>query len=391
MAMPTRRMILRSGGAAAVVTIGAGAMLGTAAWWPGGASAIEPWRRAGQGFGDVRLDALSYAILAPNPHNRQPWRYTLVGVDQIDVTCDLDRRLPETDPNDRQITIGFGCMLELLRMAAAQMGYRAEVTPFPDGEPTPRLDARRVASVRLVPEAVAQPDPLAAHILNRRSTKTPYDTARPVSAAVLAQLLATGEGSEQRIGGSVESAMVARLRALTWAAWQREWETARTRRESVDLMRIGNAEIAANPDGIALGGTMMGLGAMAGVVTRETLNDPSSSMFQQSIDRFKPVIASAQGHVWIVSPTPGRGEQLEAGRLWVRINLTAQAMGLCIHPLSQALQEFPEMAAHYTAVHSALDAGAGEVVQMLGRVGYADFPDPTPRWPMDTHLVTVGG
>jgi heterotetrameric sarcosine oxidase gamma subunit len=40
---------------------------------PSTASATEPWRRAGQSLGDPRLDALAYAILAPNPHNRQPW------------------------------------------------------------------------------------------------------------------------------------------------------------------------------------------------------------------------------------------------------------------------------------------------------------------------------
>ena len=30
-------------------------------------------------FGDVRLDALAYAILAPNPHNMQPWKIELDG------------------------------------------------------------------------------------------------------------------------------------------------------------------------------------------------------------------------------------------------------------------------------------------------------------------------
>jgi hypothetical protein len=185
--------------------------------------------------------------------------------------------------------------------------------------------------------------------------------------------------------------MVSRLRDLTWAAWRVEWETARTRAESINLMRIGNAEIAANPDGISLGGTVMGLGGLVGVISRESLNDPDSSAFAQSAARFEPVIKSAQGHVWIISPSSSRAEQLEAGRKWVRMNLMAQSMGLCVHPLSQALQEFPEMAAHYRAVHDALGAGAGEVVQMLGRIGYADFPGATPRWPMRSHLANQGG
>jgi len=42
---------------------------------------------------------------------------------------DLDRRLPETDPFDRQITLGCGAFFELLTIAAAPEGYRADVTP----------------------------------------------------------------------------------------------------------------------------------------------------------------------------------------------------------------------------------------------------------------------
>ncbi|MEK7266773.1 MAG: twin-arginine translocation pathway signal protein, partial [Pseudomonadota bacterium] len=125
--MATRRSVLQTG-AAAVVILGAGA----AAWSLTRAptQAREPWSKAGTSFGDARLDALSYAILAPNPHNMQPWRIRLDGKDALSVYCDLDRLLPQTDPPNRQITIGFGCFLELLRQAAANKGIRTEVTPF---------------------------------------------------------------------------------------------------------------------------------------------------------------------------------------------------------------------------------------------------------------------
>ncbi|MEL7319772.1 MAG: twin-arginine translocation pathway signal protein, partial [Pseudomonadota bacterium] len=103
---------MTTGTAAAAVTALAGwGVLSS----PSLAKASAPWLAAGKGFADPRLTALSYAILAPNPHNRQPWQFTLVGEDRIDVTCNLDKRLPSTDPFDRQITIGFGCMIELLR------------------------------------------------------------------------------------------------------------------------------------------------------------------------------------------------------------------------------------------------------------------------------------
>ena len=35
--------------------------------------ALAPWEDAGSMYADPMRRALSYAILAPNPHNRQPW------------------------------------------------------------------------------------------------------------------------------------------------------------------------------------------------------------------------------------------------------------------------------------------------------------------------------
>jgi hypothetical protein len=161
------------------------------------------------------------------------------------------------------------------------------------------------------------------------------------------------------------------------------------RRESIDLMRIGNAEVAANPDGIEMGGMAMGLGKMLGFITRETLDTPGSSAFQQGIDMFRPILASAQGYVWLITPDNGRAAQIAVGRRWVRLNLQAAALGIALHPLSQALQEVKAMAGPYAEAHRLLGAVDGAVVQMLGRIGYADAPDPTPRWPLQSRLVAA--
>ena len=88
--MISRRALLTTGTASAVV-IGLGG-----AWWAttGPArSAREPWSTASEGFGDPRLDVLAYAILAPNPHNMQPWRIGLGEGSDFTVHCDLDRVL----------------------------------------------------------------------------------------------------------------------------------------------------------------------------------------------------------------------------------------------------------------------------------------------------------
>ena len=244
--MLTRRTILMTGGAAAL--IGGVGTIGFANG-PGLSKARAPWRDAGQSFGDVRIDALAYAILAPNPHNRQPWQFELVGDDQIDVTVDLNRRLPHTDPFDRQITIGFGCMLELLRMAAAERGYDASLTPFPDGLPNQRLDTKRIASIRFVETQSLGRDPLFANVLERRSTKEPYDTSKPVARSEIDKVITAGE-RDLDIGGTIDPDLRTRIIALAWQGFQIEMATDLTRRESVDeniaVVALVEIDLAAN-------------------------------------------------------------------------------------------------------------------------------------------------
>jgi len=382
--MVSRRMILTAGGASVLV---AGAGLGLAAHGPGLSRAVAPWTEAGRDFGDPRLNALAYAILAPNSHNRQPWQFELSGETGIDVYCDLDRRLPETDPNDRQIVMSFGCMLELLSIAAGEAGYRAEIASFPDGYPAGRLDGRRIAQVTLVAgEGVA--DPLFGAITARRSNKQEYDMTRPVSQEAIAALGAPFTGLVAA-GGTTDPARVQELIALARSGWVTEYTTDRTRRESISVMRIGNRAIDETPDGLELGGMSMGLMKMAGLVTPETLDTPGSMAFRTGLEMYEGLIEATPAFVWLTSSDASRALQIEAGRAWVRMNLMAVEMGLSVHPLSQVLQEFPEMADAYGRVHRLLGVEAPGVVQMLARVGHAPPAPPTPRWPLEAKLVAV--
>ena len=382
--MLSRRGFLITGGAAAMV--GGIGVVGVA-HGPGLSKARAPWVRAGESFGDPRLDALAYAILAPNPHNRQPWQFDLVGTDRVDIYVDLDRRLPHTDPYDRQITIGFGCMMELLRMAAAEKGYRVEAKPFPDGEPYPRLSGNRIAQVQFVADPDVSKDPLFASVLERRSSKEPYDASRSVSAETLQKVISGGTG-DLDIGGTLDAGQRARIIALAWKGFEIEMATDVTRRESVDLMRIGNRAVVENPDGIDMGGIPMGLFKMTGIVSPEAIDTPGSTAYQQGLDMYHPIIHSAQGFVWVKAAANTRLSQLQAGRAWVRMNLAAQQAGLGIHPLSQILQEFPEMGEPYEGIRTELGVERDGVIHMLGRVGYTKFPAASPRWPLESKLIS---
>lgn len=385
--MPTRRGFIRIVGGSAVV-VGASGYGFAATRTP--TEALAPWGLAGgESYADPRMRALSYAILAPNPHNRQPWMVDLATPNEAMLYCDLERLLPETDPPNRQITIGLGCFLELLRMAAAEEGVLAEITPFPEGMPEGGLDTRPVAHIRFS-AGEAAPDPLFKHVLERRSLKEPYDTARPVSDAVLQDLVAVTDDTV-RVGSSNDPARVERLRDLTWRAHHMESITPRTMQESIDLMRIGKAEINANPDGIDLGGFFLEGLALFGQLDREQLADPNSLAFKQGLDMYKAMMESAMGYVWLETGANTRLDQLRAGANWLRLNLKAASLGLGIHPLSQALQEYPEMATLFAELHGELgvtdEAASGARVQMFGRLGYGPTIAATPRWKVETRVI----
>lgn len=383
--MLSRRALLKTG-AASVIVFG---VAGT--WWVTtrpAKTARAPWRAAPEGFGDPRLDVLAYAILAPNPHNMQPWRIGMGDGLEFTVHCDLDRLLPETDPPNRQITIGFGCFLELCRQAAAESGFRAEISYFPEGEPQPVLDGRPIAKVELVEDSAISPDPLFSNVLERRTNRFEFDKDRPIDSTVLAALR-DATVDEVNVFTTSNESEVDNLRKLAADAWLIEWSTARTRRETIEVTRIGKAEVDAKPYGISIDDRLNSTLGVVGLLSRETLDDLESVAYRESFAFYERACRSAMAFVWATTETNTRRAQLEAGRAWVRTQLAASSLGVSFHPLSQALQEFPEMAEHYRRAKGLLTRDEGETVQMLARLGYAQSIGPAPRQELESQLVTI--
>lgn len=374
--MVSRRMILGAG-------LGGLAMVSAGGVWrvtrtP--KTAHEPWKLAGSPPADIRLDAFRHAILAPNPHNRQPWTIRLLGKDVAEISCDLEKRLPITDPFDRQITIGFGTFLELARMASAERGYRMDIESFPDGEAQPRLNSGPVARLTFAKDATVLRDPLFDAIPVRRSNKEVYDLTRAVEDKKLQQIAKNG-GSY-----STDPDFIERLRTLILTGIETEMLTHDANMESVELMRIGYDEVDANPDGIDLSGTMIEAGKLTGQIDRDQLADPNSQASKIGRDQMAETYGSIGALYWITTPTNSRFDQLEAGRQYVRANLQATKLGLAMHPMSQTLQEYEEVVEPYHAVHALLSETPDARVQMLARLGYGPQIGPSPRWPLKAHL-----
>jgi hypothetical protein len=143
-------------------------------------------------------------------------------------------------------------------------------------------------------------------------------------------------------------------------------------------MRLGRAEIEANPDGISLGGPVEEALMLAGILTREGLATPGRAAFEAGRAMYRDLIAATPAWLWMNTGGNARTDQIAAGRAWLRANLAATGLGLGLHPVSQSLQEYPEMAS-LRAQAAARLAREGETVQMLGRIGRAPPTPPTPR------------
>ncbi|MEM9626680.1 MAG: twin-arginine translocation pathway signal protein [Pseudomonadota bacterium] len=345
-------------------------------------TALLPWKKAGQ-YDDPRMRALSWAILAPNSHNMQPWKVDLSTTDQAVLYPDLERMLPKTDPFNRQITVSLGCFLELLRMAALEDGLAVEADLFPEGSDPLRLDKRPVAICQFHP-TTAPSDPLFAQAAIRRSNKEVYNMSRPVPAEVLARIAVVAQHTD--VGFSADPAEVAELIDITTRAMAIEIDTPRTFGESVDLFRIGRREVEANPDGLEFHGPSFEAMRLFGLFSRGAARDPDSTAFAQGRAATLSPIGAAVAHIWQVTPDNSRATQIATGRDWLRLNLAATAEGVGYHPLSQGLQEYPEMAEIYADLHARL-APDGGTVQNLSRLGYGPEIGPTPRWPLEAKIL----
>lgn len=363
--MATRRKFLKLlGGGAILAATGVTAFVTTRT----PTKALAPWQPGR--YSDPRKAALSYAILAPNPHNRQPWLIELIGSDTVLIHRDPERDLPQTDPHQRQLFIGLGAFIETMVLAAGAQGNDVKVTRLPDGDTGPVAQATFTAGGRA--------DPLAAHIFNRHSNKEPY-SAEPLAADQVSQLqdYATIYTAEEQ---------VAPIREMTRRAFEIEITTPHTLKESVDLMRIGKAEINNNPDGIELSDPLLEALRLTGLLTEDVLLDVDHPGSQAQLRDYLAVLDATPHYAVLTTETNTRADQLQTGRQLMRLYLKATEMGVGVHPVSQALQEYPEMAVEYKLAHQLL-APQGHTVQMLLRLGFGPEPVATPRWPLETRIM----
>lgn len=369
--------------------LGGGTIFAASGCAPAGPDPRAAWVNPGAGLNNGVLEALSHAILAPNPHNMQPWIVDLSKGGEITLYIDRSRLLPVTDPFNRQITIGCGAFLELLMMALSERGgFASTVELFPRGEAHPVLDDRPLFTVSTNPHG-ASAAALFRNVLQRRTDRGPF-TNREVDQAAASNLLGAFKPLEGVVCNVTTAPdRIARLRELVYRGAHIEAHTPPAHHESVERTFIGARDVALHPWGISLDQPVMTAMNAVGILTKPKMATPGTTAFKESLKFLKTAADTSQGFLWITTATDTRAEQIAAGRAYLLANLAATKFGLAMHPWSQGLQEYAAQKPVYDALHKDLAPGGGRI-QMLARIGYpkAEIP-PAPRRGLAAQLKKV--
>jgi hypothetical protein len=344
---------------------------------------LDGWKGPMADETDIRWIVLSYAILAANPHNKQPWIVDLTRPGSLELYVDRQRLLPETDPPARQVHIGHGTFLENLELAAHQHGYRASIDYFPKGEyGNTAVEDKPVASVTLVKDASIVKDPLFEMILKRQSNRRAY-AEQPLTADQLTRLRDVRSEPRMQVTVSDNSAMNNELSEIMVEAMRIETASKSRDAETIAMFRFNDEERRQYRDGFGVAQSGMsgfkGWVAESFFLSRDGAEKDSTSFGEQAVELTAGQARSAAAFGWITTASNTRQDQVATGRTYERLNLTAAALGVAMHPMSQVLQEYADMQDLQKRFLAYLDIPEGHTVQMLFRLGIAEPVEHSPR------------
>jgi len=335
---------------------------------------------------DIRIKVLSYAILAPNPHNKQSWLVDLKSNDTIELYVDQSRLLPHSDPFHRQIHIGQGTFLENLSISASHFGYKAVISYFPQGEYNNIIvENKAIASITLQKDSSIKEDKLFNSILNRHSNKREYENKTvPLDNIIeLKTKLNNLYNDDYSLQFHDKEEIVSNFRKIARDAMKIESQNVKANLETIEMFRFNEKEVEKYKDGFSL--AQSGKSSIARFfienlfLSREkALKDPVS-FGKSAIEMTQNQVDSTKTFGILTTKGNSRLNQVKIGRVYARLNLLVNSMGLVMHPISQILQEYPDMKQLQKDFLSVTNTKKDETIQMFFRLGYADETTHSPR------------
>jgi hypothetical protein len=332
------------------------------------------------------LQALRYGITAPSAHNTQPWRIELDSDTEARLYFDPKRALPGTDPPGRQVHISHGTLIEMTAIAATSLGYRTEVELLPDGDMSlPEFGTKPTALLRLVADPDQAVDPLFSQILSRRSSRLAHH-GPPLTdeERTRIQSQARYPGVE---AGWVPQDLLATVLDIAARAMTIEVNDRALFDETLQWFRFSDREIAEKGDGLHLDTSgLSGLALTLGRLFTKPRSWHKPYNRRPYIKGFVDSVRTTRALLTLTTPTNTMRDWITTGRSYVRAQLTGDELGLRFQPISQVLQEYPQMDQLRTELESLVGVAVPAKLQMLVRVGRTQQPGLSPRRPLSSMI-----
>jgi nitroreductase len=303
---------------------------------------------------------LRYAILAPSSYNTQPWNFNISG-NEIDIFADKSGWLQVADTDQRELYLSLGCCLENLRVSADHFGYNCSVTYFPGPKDL-------VARVILQPGAGPSLDPRLFSAISSRLTNRNLYEEKAIKDADLITLRSFGSDENVRTSLVTDSTTKKKFLDLNVRADQIQYSDANFKSELGHWLSQG----VMGPTGI-----------QAKIDQMEVVfldNGPDKIRMDSELINSTPYLG------FISSNGNDSKSQVMAGETLERLWLAATALGVSLHPMSQAL-EVQETKKELDGLMP-VEAGSTQHVQQTFRLGYAGpVKEHTPRRPLEDVLI----
>lgn len=338
---------------------------------------LEPWdKNYAAKYSGPRVRLTACGLLAASNHNMQPWKIVLNGNDPsvFYLYADSSRMTKQVDPYARQMMISEGTFLEYVEVAGEKDGLHTEISLFPNGaydesNLVKSMDTKPVAKITLT-KAKAQNSSLYDAMFLPDTNRETYRAEKLSSSQVTGfSSLSAQSGITVKVFQNQSDLNQIGKYAIQSAVI--EADTTRVMEESSVIFRANESQKNQYRFGYSVEGqgtTGFMKTVLQGLLTVFPSLNTGEAASQNFISATKASVDSTPAYVMIVSAGNSRAEQVESGMLYSKLVLTGHTLGLAMQPLSQVLEEYPEMKVPYTEFKQAY-APQGGTVQMLFRVG----------------------
>ena len=348
--------------------------------------AYDTWRTWRSDAATPQERVVMAGILASNPHNSQPWLFR-IEPDVITLYADITRQIGTIDPFLREMTIGLGCAVENMLLAARAEGLQPELQLMPD--PTDRTQVARIALSAGARETSA----LYEAIPNRHTNRAAYDTTRALPATVFQDLAALNDETDVRLFWFESAEQRARFGDVAIRASQALVSDEQQSIDSHVWWRHQWAAIQQLQDGLTL--DVQGLDdaiLAAAKVIPDASRAQNDQTFVQMVSTVQVPSAAAFG-IMAVRDGADAVQRLRTGQYWQRMHLWAATQGLAMQPLNQMCERVDReqqlgIEPEFGSAVQALLADADWTGIMPFRIGYPTRPTRlSPRRTLDKVLV----